>query len=135
MKILVRVAQYCELLRSVDMAKKKKTIKKQISLKAEKPSLVKELFKDVLIEHWLVALLATLVVFSAMYQAKTSHDTRRAVAESQKLREQQQQLEIDAQSLRLEITSLSEANRISSLAKKQLDMIEVTTKNEKIITL
>jgi cell division protein FtsL len=99
------------------------------------PSLIKVLFVDVFAKHWLVALLSTLVVFSAMYQAKTSHDTRRAVAESQKLRETQQKLEIDGQSLRLEITSLTEADRISSLAKKQLDMIEVTTNNEKIITL
>ncbi len=101
----------------------------------EVPSLLKVLFIDVFAKHWPVALLSTLVVFSAMYQAKTSHETRRAVAESQKLREAQQKLEIDGQSLRLEITSLTEADRISSLAKKQLDMIEVTTKNEKIITL
>ena len=99
------------------------------------PSLIKVLFVDVFAKHWPVALLSTFVVFSAMYQAKTSHDTRRAVAESQKLRETQQKLEIDGQSLRLEITSLTEADRISSLAKKQLDMIEVTTNNEKIITL
>jgi len=32
------------------------------------------------------------------------------------------------------MTSLSEANRISSLAKKQLNMKEVNSKNEKIIT-
>jgi len=101
----------------------------------KKPSLIKEILNDLLVRRWYVTLLATLVVISAMLQAKTSHEVRKSVALSQKLREQRQQKEIDWQSLRIEMSSLSETNRISSLAKKELDMQEVTSKNEKIITL
>lgn len=112
--------------------KKKKGVKSS-TLKA--PSLVKEIVSDVFIKHWYITLLAILTITSAMILAKTSHESRRAIALSQILREERQQNEIEFQGLRLEITSLSEANRISSLAKKELKMIDVNTNNEKIITL
>ncbi len=99
------------------------------------PSLLKEITQDLLVRHWFVSLLMIVAVVSAMKLANTSHDVRRAVAESQQLREKRQQQEIEWQTLRLEMTSLTEADRISRLAKKQLEMIEVSTKNEKIITL
>lgn len=108
---------------------------KKLPLKNAQPSLLGELFSDVFRNYWLISLLGILAVLSAMFQAKTTHDARKAVAESQKLREQRQQYEIELQALRLELTSLTEANRISSLAKKNLEMIEVNTNNEKIITL
>lgn len=117
------------------MKKTKKNIQKKLALKDKQPSLIRELSKDIFSRFWLITLLAISVVFSAMFQAKTSHEARKSVAESQKLREQRQQQEIEMQSLRLELTSLTEANRISSLAKKQLNMIGTNTKNEKIITL
>ncbi len=117
------------------MADEKNKRQKQIKLKQAQPSLLMGVFNDVFRNYWLVSILGVLAVLSAMFQAKTTHDARKAVAESQKLREQRQQYEIELQALRLELTSLTEANRISSLAKKQLDMIEVNTNNEKIITL
>jgi len=113
--------------------KDKKKPRKKIANKP--PSLLKEITADLLVRHWLVSLLAIATVISAMKLANTSHDVRRAVAESQQLREQRQQQEIEWQTLRLEMTSLTEADRISRLAKEQLEMIEVSTKNEKIITL
>ena len=99
------------------------------------PSLLKEIAGDLFVRHWFVSLLVIIAVVSAMHLASTSHDVRRAVAESQQHREQRQQQEIKWQTLRLEMSSLSEADRISRLARKQLKMIEVNTKNEKIITL
>lgn len=115
-----------------DRAAKKTPLK---GLSGRTPSLVRELFCDVFVKHWTVSLLALLVVGSSMLLASTSHNVRRAVTESQALREQRQQQEIEWQVLRLEMTSLSEADRISRLAKEQLRMTDVTTRNEKIITL
>jgi cell division protein FtsL len=117
------------------MTQEKMKKQKKLALKNAQPSLLGEMFNDVFKTFWLVSLLGVLAVLSAMFQAKTTHDARKAVAESQKLREQRQQYEIELQALRIELTSLTEANRISSLAKKELDMIEVNTSNEKIITL
>jgi len=104
------------------------------NLHEQAPSLVKALFRDVF-DHWIMSLLAILAVGSSMLLANTSHDVRRAVAEFQALREEQQQQEIEWQVLRLEMTSLSETDRISRLAKNRLKMINVTTRDEKIITL
>ena len=115
--------------------KTKNEATKKYLLNDRAPSLVREVLSDLLIRRWFLTLLVLMAVTSAMLQAKTSHEVRRAVAESQKLREERQKKEINWQALRLEMTSLSEANRILSLAKKELDMIEVNTKSEKIITL
>lgn len=103
--------------------------------KEELPSLVKEIVSDLLIKNWLLSLLIVIAVLSAMFQVKTSHEVRSAFAEFQQLREERQQQDINLQTHRLEMTSLSETNRILSLAKKKLDMIKVNDKNEKIITL
>jgi len=103
--------------------------------KNNRPSLVKEILSDIFIKHWIMSCLALLLIMTAMLQAKTSHEIRKAVADWQSLKEENQQLQIVWQELRLEITSLSEADRISRLAREQLDMIEVTTKNERIISL
>ncbi|MBV1911075.1 MAG: cell division protein FtsL [Kangiellaceae bacterium] len=117
------------------MNKTDKKYQKKLQLKSATPSLLKSLIKDVLVTNWLLSLLFICVVTSAMFQAITSHEARVALAKSEALREQRQQYEIEMQTLRLEITSLTEANRISSLAKKQLDMTEINTENERIITL
>ena len=114
--------------------KDKRSKKKKID-SDKVPSLLKEIANDLLVKHWFVSLLVVIAVASSMHLANTSHDVRRAVANSQQLREERQKLEIEWQTLRLEMTSLSEADRISRLAKKQLKMIEVTVENEKIITL
>jgi cell division protein FtsL len=111
---------------------KKRQRKKVID---KSPSLLKEMAGDILVRHWFVSLLSVVAVVSAMKLSNTSHDIRRAVAESQELRELRQQQEIEWQTLRLEMSSLTEADRISRLAKKELGMIKVSTKNEKIITL
>jgi cell division protein FtsL len=101
----------------------------------KKPSLIKEILSDLLLTHWFLSSLVVLFIASAMLQARTSHETRRAVAKWQSLREQSQQQQIKWQALRLEMSSLTEADRISRLARKQLNMIKVTTENEKIISL
>ena len=113
--------------------KDKKKQRKKVTNKS--PSLLKEMAGDILVRHWFVSLLAIAAVVSAMNLANTSHDIRRAVAESQQLRELRQRQEIEWQTLRLEMSSLTEADRISRLAKKEQKMIEVNTENEKIITL
>jgi len=99
------------------------------------PSLIKEIFSDLLMTHWLLSVLVVLFIASAMLQARTSHETRMAVAKWQNLRDESQQQQIEWQALRLEMSSLTEADRISRLARKQLNMIKVTSKNEKIISL
>jgi cell division protein FtsL len=103
--------------------------------KEKLPSLVKEILSDLLIKNWLISLLVVIVILSAMFKAKTSHEVRRAFADYQQLREERQQQDINLQKHRLEVTSLSEANRILSLAKKELGMIKVNDKNERVITL
>ncbi len=108
--------------------KSKKTMEKS-------PSLLKEILKDVLVVHWFMSSLILIMVISAMTLAKTSHEKRRAIAKWQSLREENQKLQIEWQSLRLEMSSLSESDRISRMARKQLDMIKVNTENEKIISL
>ena len=99
------------------------------------PSLLMALLHDLFVRHWLVSGLAVLFVVSSMQLAKTSHQSRKLTAEFQKLRQSEQEQQVAFESLRLELTTLSEADRISSLAKKQLGMVEVTTKNEKVISL
>ncbi len=101
----------------------------------KKPSLAKEIFADLLLTHWFLSSLVVFFIASAMLQARTSHETRRAVVKWQSLREESQQQQIIWQALRLEMSSLTEADRISRLAKKQLNMIEVTSEREKIISL
>ena len=109
--------------------------KKQNKSKQPAPSLLKALVVDLLVRHWMVSGLAVLFVFSSMQLATTSHHARKLTAEWQNLRQVHQDEQVAWESLRLELTTLSEADRISNLAKKQLGMVEVTTKNEKVITL
>ncbi len=99
------------------------------------PSLALELAKDLIVKQGVISGLLLLLVLTAMYQAQTSHKVRRAIAESQMLREEIQKEQILSQTLRLEMTSLSEADRVSSLANKKLGMVEVTNENEKIVSL
>ena len=99
------------------------------------PSLLKVLSFDIFVNHWMVTLLALLLVSSAMVLAHTTHDSRRLMSQWQKLRQTHQSNQVVWESLRLELSSLSEADRISNLAKKQLDMIEVNSHNEKVISL
>lgn len=108
---------------------------KQKGKSQQPPSLLGVLFSDILISHWIVTLLALLFVCSSMFQAITSHNTRRLTANWQEMREQYQDYQLSSDALRLELTALSEADRISNLARKELGMIEVTTKNEKVIAL
>ena len=99
------------------------------------PSLLKALVLDIFVRHWGVTTLALLLMVSAMMSAHTSHSSRRFTAELQAQKKQQEVLQIQWEALRLELTTLTEPNRLSSEAIKQLGMKEVTTKNEKVITL
>ncbi|TQV89829.1 cell division protein FtsL [Aliikangiella coralliicola] len=112
------------------MAKKKQ---KKVTKKA--PALLVVLLSDIFVRHWVVTALALLFVSSSMMIAHTSHSARRLTAEWQELRQQHRTEQVNWESLRLELTTLSEPDRISSQAKKQLGMVEVTTKNEKVISL
>lgn len=109
--------------------------KKQKKTVQPMPSLLKEMVMDLFVRHWIVSALAVLFVLSAMMSAITSHQARKLTASWQELREEQQDQQIVWESLRLEITTLTEADRIKNLAKKDLGMVEVTTKNETVITL
>ena len=108
---------------------------RKTKVKDKNPSLLKEIFSDLLMTHWFLSILVVLFIASAMLQARTSHETRRAVAKWQNLRDESQQQQIEWQALRLEMSSLTEADRISRLARKQLNMVEVNNENEKIISL
>lgn len=125
----------CSGLRKNDKMSVAKDRKKKGKSADKKPSLVKEIFSDILVTHWFLSSLVILFIASAMLQAKISHENRISVAKWQSLREESQQQQIEWQALRLEMSSLTEADRISRLARKQLDMIEVTNVNEKIISL
>ena len=99
------------------------------------PSLLGQIFVDTFIKHWFLTLLILIVVISSMQKARTSHDARRATAELQKLKDEYQNLQLGWQSLNLEMTALSESDRLAQIAEKKLKMIKVKTSNEKIISL
>lgn len=99
------------------------------------PSLVKSLLKDIFFYHWTMSLLAVLAIVSAMMQAKTTHKSRQLVSKLQQLEVQNQLKEIERQALKLELTSLTEPDRISREAKEILEMVPVTTETEKVIEL
>ncbi|MDH5433506.1 MAG: cell division protein FtsL [Gammaproteobacteria bacterium] len=98
------------------------------------PTLIKAVLSDLFVRHWFISFLALLFIVSALMLAQSAHQTRRLTNEWQNLTQQQQSYQIRWESLRLELTSLSETDRISSLARKQLGMVKVTSKNEKVIT-
>ena len=99
------------------------------------PSLLKVLLLEIFVTHWMLTLLALLFVSSAIVLVHTTHDSRRLMSEWQSLKNTHQTEQVVWESLRLELSSLSEIDRISSLAKKQLGMVEVKTHNEKVISL
>ncbi|MGB0496534.1 MAG: cell division protein FtsL [Kangiellaceae bacterium] len=99
------------------------------------PSLLGAVVVDVFIKRWFLTLLVVVAVLSAMQKVKNTHSERRAIAKLQLLKEQNQQLQIEWQSLNLEMTALSESDRVFQLAKNELNMIKVNSNNEKIINL
>ncbi len=99
------------------------------------PSLLKAVVLDLFVRHWLVSALAVIFISSSMALAHTSHKSRRLTAEWQQLRQHYQVKQIEWESLRLELTTLSEPDRINNIARKELGMVEVTTKNERVISL
>ncbi|WP_196137158.1 cell division protein FtsL [Aliikangiella sp. G2MR2-5] len=111
------------------------TAKKDKKSGSQAPSLLKALVQDIFVRHFYVTLLAILVVASGMQLAHTSHDSRRLTAMLQAEKQEQRDLQIQWDSLRLELTALSEAARISTKAKTTLGMKEVTIQDEKVISL
>ena len=109
--------------------------KKQKKITQKAPALLTVLLGDIFVRHWAVTLLALLFVCSSMMIAHTSHSARRLTAQWQELRQEHQSEQVNWESLRLELTALSEPHRIANQAKKQLGMIKVSTKNEKVISL
>ncbi len=99
------------------------------------PSLLALIFVEIFYKNWLLTLLVIIAVISSMQKARTSHNARRAIAKLQLLKEESQQLQIEWQSLNLEMTAVSESNRVTQLATKELEMITVNSNNEKIISL
>jgi len=99
------------------------------------PSLLTLIFIEIFYKNWLLTILVIIVVFSSMQKARTSHDARRAIAKLQMLKEENQQLQIEWQSLNLEMTAISESDRVTQLATKELGMVRVNSNNEKIISL
>lgn len=103
--------------------------------KADVPSLLRVVLIDLLIRHWFISVLVVLFVFSSMMRAHHSHKVRRLTAEWQNLRQEHHRQQLLLASSRLELTTISEANRILELSKKKLGMVEVTTKNEVVLSL
>lgn len=99
------------------------------------PSLLSLIVIEVFYRYWLLTLLVIITVISSMQKAKTSHNARRAIAELQMLKDENQQLQIEWQSLNLEMTLISESTRVTQLATKELTMVTVNSSNEKVISL
>lgn len=99
------------------------------------PSLLKVMLFDFFVKNWLVSLLAIMFLASAMMLAYKTHETRNLTAKWKNLRKQNQQQKIQWDALRLELSSLSEADRISNLARSKLGMKKVDSKTEKVISL
>jgi len=106
-----------------------------VNITDKAPSLLKALLLDIFVRHWTVTVLALIFIGSSMVLVHTSHNTRRLTIAWQGSLQAYQLQQVTWESLRLELSSLREANRISSLAKKQLGMVEVSTTNEKVISL
>ncbi len=109
----------------------KKTKKKS----TKPPSLIKALLVDIFVSYWMVTALGCVFVCSSMMLAYAGHDNRRLTTEWQKLRQSHQDVQAEWKSLRLEQSALRESDRISDLARKQLNMLDVNSKNEKVISL
>lgn len=99
------------------------------------PSLLKVLMFDLFVNYWLMTLLLVALSFSAILLVYKSHDSRRLTAKFQSLTQQQHQQQLKSDALHLELTTLSESNRILNFAKKELGMIEVNASNERVISL
>ncbi len=112
-------------------------MKRAVSKSAQQtaPSLLKVLLVDLFVTYWLIAILAVAFSFSAIMLIYKSHDSRRLTTKWQSLTQQQHQQQLKSDALRLELTSLSESDRIFTLAKKKLGMIEVNANNEEVISL
>ena len=115
------------------MAKQATGKHKKNSSSEAMPSLLGAVLRDLLIRHGLLSLLVIGFIGSAMKLAQTGHQIRRSTADLQALKDEYQHLQIKWESARLEMAALTEPSRIASLAKKQLKMIEVNSKNEKVI--
>lgn len=83
---------------------------------------------------WLVAL-AMLVWINAIVVVYFSHKVRNHTALLEDLKNQQYELEMEWEALRLEQGTLAEHNRIESLAKAKLDMKNVIAKDEKLVEI
>lgn len=112
------------------MAKNREKTKKKAA-----PSILKALLDDLFVKHWLVSSLALIFLMSATLLVYKKHDLRRSTADWQSLVKEQQRQQTKWDALHLELSSLSEADRISNIAKKKLDMQEVNASNEQVISL
>lgn len=111
-------------------------LKKQSKSKAsERPSLLKAVLQDFFVTHWLLTLFGFVFLISAMMLAYKTHDVRSLTASWESLVKEQQQQQAKWDALHLELSSLSESDRISNLAKKKLGMKRVNSTNEQVISL
>ncbi|MEE4246940.1 MAG: cell division protein FtsL [Kangiellaceae bacterium] len=90
-------------------------------------------FNKLLEKKWLV-LLGAIVWANAIMVAYYSHKVRYETALIEELKNEQYQLEMEWETLRLEQGALAEHNRIESIAKKRLNMRHVSRNSEVLIT-
>jgi cell division protein FtsL len=108
---------------------------KPSSVKQAQPSLLKALLLDCFVNYRVIVLLVIMACWSAMLLIYKSHDSRRLTAKLEALKQEQHQQKFNSDTLNLELTSLTESHRISSLAKKKLGMVGVNKSNEKVVSL
>ena len=83
--------------------------------------------------HFLVVLLAIIVLLSAFYSIYLTHETRKLVTEKDQLAQQKDNLMIEWQNLLLEVHTLDEHSRIRRIARTKLSMAEPTKKNSVLV--
>ena len=81
-----------------------------------------------------VILLGILVVISGVVIAHQTHQMRQATIVLKQLEDEQTALELQWQKLSLEQSALSEHSRVESLAEKRLQMKQLDSRNEVLIT-
>ena len=92
-------------------------------------NLTKVILSDLLSHLWLVILVLS-VLFTAVSVVYSSHQNRMLIGKWEELRQQRDELKLEAQHLLVEEMTLAEHSRIERIALEQLKMKRPQTKKE-----
>lgn len=91
------------------------------------------LIVDDLRQHFVVLVLAIVLLLSAFYNIWLIHETRKLVTEKEQLAQQKDNLMTEWQNLLIEEHTLDEHSRIRHIAKSKLSMAQPTKNNTVLV--